>query len=140
MFLLYFRKARAPHIERQQGVAFLMRSGSSCVTNKHFIIQNLLSLLQHSPLLFFLCKYSLCVPKYKSLQRFPLWITYRCIQIHFRVQIYSFCSICSAWWNLYKDLYLGMEGVLIKEERKRNMLRRASGFWIIKCSLRSAHT
>ena len=65
------------------------------------------------------------VPKYKSWQRFPLWITYRCIQIHFRVQIHSFCSICSPWWNLYKDLYLGTERVHIKEERKRNMVKKS---------------
>ena len=43
----------------------------------------------------------------------------------FMVQIHSFCSICSPWWNLYKDLYLGTERVLIKEERKRNMLKKS---------------
>ena len=44
-FLLYFQKAHAPHIKGRQGVAFFMRSGSSCVGNQHFIIQNLLALL-----------------------------------------------------------------------------------------------
>ena len=39
----------------------------------------------------------------------PVWTTYRCIQMHFRVQIHSFCSICSLQWNLQKDLYLGTE-------------------------------
>ena len=66
MFLLYFRKAHAPHIEGQQGVAFFMRSGSSCVANQHFIIQNLLALLYHAPLCSSFVS-TLSVPKYKSL-------------------------------------------------------------------------
>ncbi len=48
-------------VERQLGVAFLMRSGSSCVGTAQptFIIQNLLALLYHVPLPFFFNMYSL---------------------------------------------------------------------------------
>ena len=48
-------------VERQLGVAFLMRSGSSCVgtAQPNFIIQNLLALLYHVPLPFLFNMYSL---------------------------------------------------------------------------------
>ena len=48
-------------VERQLGVAFLMRSGSSCVgtAKQTFYYPNLLALLYHVPLPFFFNMYSL---------------------------------------------------------------------------------